>query len=369
MGLGRQGSRILELALQKGIEPVEVVDASPEAGGKAAAAHGKRIRVLEKNPLALSEAERIGFLKGYGLVLDALPSFHSYRLIRSGIRAGVKMVSVSFLAEDFMSLDGEARECGALIIPDCGGAPGFSHMMAGYSVQALGGAERVVMKVGAIPAEPRAPFFHSLTWSVEDLLEEYFRPAKCRHGGLPEAPDPFEGIAEERIQGLPLQSFLSDGARSFLVNFPGVPFMEERTLRHHGHLDFMRPFREAGLLSREPVATREGSIPPCRLLAALLEKRFSGLPPEDRFIMQVVVTGPGGRHRHEYNMPYLEKEGVFGLVNSVAVTAVESALMAIDGTVAGPGVLPLELLADKPGFDRMSKAHRDQGALVELYQE
>ncbi len=366
MGLGRQGFRILELILEKGLGPVDIVDNRDEVLCNAEKIFGGQVRRLPVNPLALPETKRIELLADYALVLDALPSTESYQLILSSIESGTDVVSVSFLEEDFMALDDLARENKVRIIPDCGGAPGFSHMMAGYSVNSLGGADRVVMKVGAIPARPEAPFYHSLTWSVEDLMEEYFRPAKCRHGGKIEAPDPFDGILEEHIQGLPLQSFLSDGARSFLTNFPDVAFMEERTLRHHGHMDFMKPFHQAGLLSRGPVETAGVKIQPYRILASLLEQKFSSLPPEDRFIMQVDVSGPGGSHRHEYNMPYQEGSGVFGLVNSVAVTAVEAAAMVLDGTVSEDGVFPLELLASRENFNRMSRAHRDQGATVEL---
>jgi saccharopine dehydrogenase-like NADP-dependent oxidoreductase len=366
MGLGRQGFRILELILERGIGPVDIFDIRPESLEKAKRYFGNQVQSLPDNPLSMTEEKRAEFLAGYTLVLDALPSFHSYRLMLSAIRAGTKMVSVSFLEEDFMALDKEARKKGALVIPDCGGAPGFSHMMAGYSAMALGGAERVVMKVGAIPVQPNPPFYHSLTWSVEDLMEEYIRPAKCRHNGVINAPDPFADIIEENIQDLPLQSFLSDGARSFLANYPDIPFMEERTLRHHGHMDFMKSFREAGFLTREPLEFADGELQPYLVLAAQLEKTFSNLAAKDRFIMQVVVSGPGGTHRHEYNMPYQEDSGVFGLVNSVAVTAAETAAMVLDGTISGHGVFPLELIAEKETFERMSRAHQEQGAMIRL---
>lgn len=366
LGLGRQGFRILELLCDRGIGPVDIFDICPETMKAAEDRFKNQVSCLSKDPLSLEMGPREEFLAGYSLVLDALPSFISYNLMLSVIRAGTRMVSVSFLEENFMSLDAEARENGALVIPDCGGAPGFSHMMAGYSVNTLESADRVVMKVGAIPAQPEPPFHHSLTWSVEDLMEEYFRPAKCRHNGRIIAPDPFDGIEEENIQGLPLQSFLSDGARSFLSNCPDVPFMEERTLRHHGHMEFMKPFRDAGFLTREPLEASGGEVSPYLVLAAMLEKTFSSLPPEDRFIMEVEVSGPEGRHLHQYNMPYNKESGVFGLVNSVAVTAAETAAMVLDGTIKNEGVFPLELLAGKDNFERMAQAHRDQGALVRL---
>ncbi len=369
MGLGRQGYRILELACERDICPVDVVDTNRTVLDMAERRFGKRVRILPGNPLDLDEQERIAFLSRYDMILDALPSFHSYGLIRSAIEAGTTVVSVSFLEEDFMALDVPARKREALVIPDCGGAPGFSHLMAGYSVRALGKADRVVMKVGAIPAEPVAPFYHSLTWSVEDLMEEYFRPARCRHEGRIETPDPFDDVVDEKIQGLPLESFISDGARSFLTTFPDVPFMEERTLRHYGHMEFMATLRSAGLLSRKPVRLSRSEIKPYRVLASVLERNFSELPPEDRFIMQVEVDGPTGSHLHDYNMPYDAQTGVFGLVNSVAVTAIETAVMVLDGTVDRKGVCPLEILANETTYNRMVQAHKQYGATISLRSE
>ena len=366
MGLGRQGYRMLELALDRDMGPIDVVDVRGIVIRETVERFQDRVRSLPGNPLAMDEKERESFLAGYDLVLDALPSFHSYGLLLSAIRAGTMVVSVSFLEEDFMSLDAEARENGTLVIPDCGGAPGFSHLMAGYSVRQLGGADEVIMKVGAIPAKPSAPFFHSLTWSVEDLMEEYFRPAKCRQNGRIEAPDPFCDVKDEQIQGLALQSFLSDGARSFLGNYPDVPFMEERTLRHYGHLEFMQTIRDAGLLTREPLEVGRHQVVPYRVLAAALERTFSSLPPEDQFIIQVEVASTAGKHVHDYNMPYGAQSAVFGLVNSVAVTAIETAAMVLDGTIKRTGVCPLELLADEEVFRRMVQAHRNQGAVVTL---
>ncbi len=65
-------------------------------------------------------------------------------------------------------------------------------------------------------------------------------------------------------------------------------------------------------------------------------------------------------------MPYQEDSGVFGLVNSVAVTAAETAAMVLDGTISGHGVFPLELIAEKETFERMSRAHQEQGAMIRL---
>ncbi|NOY22856.1 MAG: hypothetical protein GXO70_05025 [Acidobacteria bacterium] len=364
MGLGRQGFRILELLLENGFDAVTVYDRSKEVVERAQARFGNRIHVMNRSPLGENAPEVM--LSSFELLIDALPSVWSYPLLQAAAKAGIRAVSVSFLEEDFMALDNEAKAVGALIVPDCGAAPGFSHLMAGYSVRQLGGASRVVMKLGAIPKSPMPPFFHSLTWSVEDLMEEYVRPAKVRKNAHVTTEDPFESVQEEEINGLKLQSFVSDGARSFLTSYPDVPEMEERTLRWHGHLEFMATIREAGFLSREPVQMGSTAVIPIRFLAKVLEKQFGNLERDDMFIMEITVESAEGSHVHFYNMPYNSENDVFGLVNSVAVTAAETAAMIRDGVIRETGVKPLELLATKAVFTRMADAHRRHGAVVEL---
>ncbi|RLE16639.1 MAG: hypothetical protein DRJ14_08105 [Acidobacteria bacterium] len=364
MGLGRQGFRILELLLERDFDHVTVYDRSKDAVSSAEEQFGNRISVLEISPLGCNEPECA--LSSFDLLVDALPSVWSYPLLQAAAKAGIRVVSVSFLEEDFMALNAEARASGTLIVPDCGAAPGFSHLMAGYSVRKLGGASRVVMKLGAIPKSPVAPFYHSLTWSVEDLMEEYVRPAKVRRNGQIKAEGPFDSIQEETIAGLKLQSFVSDGARSFLTSYPDVQEMEERTLRWHGHMEFMAGLRDAGFLSHEPIHLGSIAVIPIRFLAKVLEKQFGNLERDDMFIMEIIVEGETCNHVHYYNMPYNPEIDVFGLVNSVAVTAAETASMIRDGVIDEKGVLPLELLATETVFTRMADAHRRHGATVEL---
>ena len=364
MGLGRQGFRILELLLENGFESVTVYDRSKEVVEQAEKQFGNRIHVLERSPLGENAPEVV--LSSFELLVDALPSVWSYPLLQGAAKAGIRAVSVSFLEEDFMTLDEDAKAAGALIVPDCGAAPGFSHLMAGYSVRQLGGASRVVMKLGAIPKSPVSPFYHNLTWSVEDLMEEYVRPAKVRKNGRLTTEDPFNGVQEETMNGLELQSFVSDGARSFLTSYPDVPEMEERTLRWHGHMEFMATIRDAGFLSHEPVHLGSIAVIPIRFLAKVLEKQFGNLEREDMFIMEIAIESARGNHVHFYNMPYNAESDVFGLVNSVAVTAAETAAMIRDGVIRETGVKPLELLATEAGFTRMADAHRRHGAVVRL---
>ncbi len=365
-GVGRQGYRILELMVMEGIKPIHVFDINNRAMTMAKSNFPDDVELVPNNPLKLTEDQLMDFLKDYSLIMDALPSTESFQLLKTAVRTGVPAVSVSFLAEDFMELNEEAKKNNSILIPDCGAAPGFSHMMAGYSAMKLADTMNVVMKLGAIPKKPQAPFYHSITWSVDDLMEEYIRQAKIMKSSEIVWVDPFETIEEEVILDIPLQSFITDGLRSFTSTFPNIPDAEERTLRHHGHLGFMRVLKEAGILAKEKVRCEGRDITPYKAVARTLERQFSNLPKDDMFIMEIMVENDREKHTHLYNMPYDTNSNTFALVNSVAVTAVEAAKMLTDGSMKKSGVLPLELLADENNFNRMAEIHRQYGALVQL---
>lgn len=342
LGIGRQGKRILELLIEKGFSDIYISDVRSEAKAKA------KVEVEGDDFFSFSDDGRIGFLKRYDYIIDALPAAFSYQLFKSAAQAGSKIVSVSFLEEDFMELDSVAKESGALIVPDCGVAPGFSHLLAGYSVNKLGGADSVVMKLGAIPKNPIPPFNHNITWSITDLLEEYVRPARVRENGVIRALDPFDDIAHEKIFDLELESFITDGARSFLTSYPDVPNVEERTLRYKGHLDFMKTFKDSGFKG----------------LARDFEERFGNLPIEDMFVMEIVATKSGKSIKHMYKIDYDYKNNVPALVNAVAITAVDTLCLIRDGRITEPGVFPLEKLATEGVYQSLVEAHKSVGAEI-----
>lgn len=365
-GVGRQGYRILELLINEGISPIYIFDINENAVKSAENEFPGEVIPIKDNPLDQNEELLINFLSRFKLIVDALPATYSYKLLKSSVKTGAGIVSVSFLEEDFMQLNDEAKKSGSILIPDCGAAPGFSHMMSGYSSLKLENTKKVIMKLGAVPKEPVAPFNHSFTWSIDDLMEEYIRPAKIKINGQPKSVNPFDTIEEENIKGIDFHSFITDGVRSFTDSYPDIPTVEERTLRHFGHLDFMRNFKDSGFLTKEIITYDGKDIVPYLFLSKILDKQFSDLPKEDMFIMHILIENEEERHVHYYQMDYDHISGTFGLVNAVAVTAVECAKFILNNQVTEAGVFPLELLATEDLFNQMVDAHRKYGAIVEL---
>lgn len=346
IGLGRQGNRILEFLIERGFEELHLCDVNHDVLKNLKGRFQDKVHIEEKDVCNANEDDRVSYFSGFDFIIDSLPSSLSWRILNSASKTKTATISVSFLEEDFMQLDHQARESGCILIPDCGVAPGFLHLLAGYSVNKLGGADKVVIKVGAIPEKPLPPFYHSITWSVADLLEEYTRPAKIRSNGEIRHINPFDDIIGEEICGMKLETFVTDGARSFLTSFPDVKNVEERTLRHPGHLAFMRG------LGRD------------EFLPEVFEKRFADLPKEDIVVMEAVVSKGSHSINHRYLLNYDHVNNVHALVNAVAITAVQALILIREGKIKKPGVFPLELLSNDEVYESLVLAHKEIGASI-----
>jgi saccharopine dehydrogenase-like NADP-dependent oxidoreductase len=91
-----------------------------------------------------------------------------------------------------------------------------------------------------VPRDSSRPYRYTVTWSVEDLLEEYVRPARIRRQGRIVEVPALSGLVRIEIPGVgELEAFYTDGLRSLLRL--DIPSMEEMTLRWPGHVDQIRP--------------------------------------------------------------------------------------------------------------------------------
>lgn len=83
-------------------------------------------------------------MNGYDLVVGALPSWLGFGAMRAAIEARRPIVDVSFSAESPLALDADARRAGVAVVPDCGLAPGLSHLLVGRAIAEHGTPDEVV---------------------------------------------------------------------------------------------------------------------------------------------------------------------------------------------------------------------------------
>ena len=271
-------------------------------------------------------------IAGYDLAVGALPSRFGFGAMEAAIDAGRPLVDVSFAAEDPLSLNDRARAAKVTIAVDCGLAPGLSHLLCGDMVGRQGAPEKLEILVGGVAQDKARPYGYVVTWSLDDLVEEYTRPARIVRDGQPVELPVLTELVHEEVDGAgTMESFLSDGLRTLIVTLPGVRDMEEKTLRWPGHVDAIRPLLASGTFLKE---FREKCVvdPPADLVALVVRARWKGGRTET-----ITMTDR-----------YDPATKLSAMARTTAFTTSVMAQLAARGGMAEKGVLPPELIARDP---------------------
>jgi lysine 6-dehydrogenase len=235
--------------------------------------------------------------RGFDLVIGAVPGKLGYAVMGAVIEAGVPMVDISFMPEDFRSWDPAARAAGIPVLADMGVSPGTTGLVAGIACTQLEQVHTIRIYVPGLPLHPVPPFQYRLVFSPDDVIEEYVRPARCRQGGRTvEYPalsqrHPIQFSMNTRT--LPeLEAFLTDGCRTLLDSLP-VSTLEEYTMRWPGTAEKMAFLRDLGLFSQEPLSLEDGtSVLPRQLFRLLSDPHMQMRDGEGEFtFFEVVAEG------------------------------------------------------------------------------
>lgn len=328
LGGGAQGRVIAaDLARHRPQDAITVADLrDPAIAGFA------NLRWQEAD-LALPAA-LVGLLAAHDLAVGALPSHLGMGAMRAAIEARRSLVDVSFCAENPLTLETEARRAGVSIVPDCGLAPGLSHLAVGRAA-AVARPDEVIIDVGGVARDPSRPYGYVVTWSLPDLEEEYRRPARIVREGRPLSVPAFSERVVEEIPGIgAMEAFLTDGLRTLIDTLPGVPSMVERTLRWPGHVAAITPLLAAGRLVEE------------------LRARCTADPPDDLVVLRVRVQSGDRTRELRLVDRYDPATRLTAMARTTALTTAACADLAADGGLAPAGVHPLERVgADARRFE------------------
>ena len=260
--------------------------------------------------------------------VGALPSRLGFGAMNAAIEAKRSLVDVSVAVENPLTLDAAARAAGITIAPDCGLAPGLSHLLVGHHAARQGTPEEVLIMVGGVAEDPTRPFGYVVSWSLDDLLEEYIRPARLIRGGLPAEVPAFSGLEHIHIDGVgEMEAFYSDGLRTLIETLPGVREMGEKTLRWPGHAEAVKPLVASGDLLDE------------------LRRHCFANPPRDLVVLDVRMRW-GDTHREVTMVDrYDAATGMTAMSRTTAFTTSVVAQLAARGGLREKGVQPLERIA------------------------
>ena len=254
----------------------------------------------------LGDAHAVARLvRGYDLVVGALPSVIGLEALRTVIESGRDVVDISFMPENALDLDPLARERGVTAVVDCGVAPGLSNMMCGAAAARLDPLESVEIYVGGLPVARHWPFDYKAGFAPWDVLEEYTRPARVVEHGRVVVKEP---LSEPELLDIPgvgtLEAFNTDGLRS-LAHTLRAPFMKEKTLRWPGHAELMRVLKDSGFFSLAPIEVGGQQVRPRDVTAALLFPMWTFEEGEaDLTVMRVRLVGreSGERVAHAWDL-------------------------------------------------------------------
>jgi saccharopine dehydrogenase-like NADP-dependent oxidoreductase len=315
LGGGRQG-RVVASDLAA-VADVTVADAAP--------VHVPGARAVQTD---LSDAQSlIRLIARHDLAVGALPARLGFAAARAAVEAGRDFVDVAFYAESAADLDADARRAGVAVIPDCGVAPGLSNLIVGR-VLARGLPDEVHIKVGGVAADPSRPYGYVVTWSPDDLLDEYTRPAWILRGGRRVEVPALSGLETVHVDGVgDLEAFFTDGLRTLLSC--GVREMTEKTLRWPGHVEQVRPLLDSGTLVQT------------------IRNRCT----EGDDLLALVVDVVRGGLRNRVTLVDRPRDGLTAMSRATAFTCAAMARWILAGGVRDKGVVPPERIgADDRAF-------------------
>lgn len=268
------------------------------------------------------------------VIVVALPGSVAHGVVEELLRAGKKVVDISFSNEDPFVLDEIAKSNGGLLIPDAGFAPGLSNLLAGV-LHKEKKYRSIEIYVAGLPQDRKPPLEYSVTWSVEGLIDEYTRPARIILGGKVTEVDPLQDVKCFSIEGMgEYEAFYSDGLRTLLDTMPETD-MFEKTLRYPGHISRIRFLRDMGFFSEDEV---EGTTP-----RKITENLFDALKTGERDVCILIVRGIGQENREFLCIDrYDDRNDVSSMSRMTGYTAAVFAEAVLSGKVDGAGVIPPE---------------------------
>ncbi|MGC8515648.1 MAG: saccharopine dehydrogenase family protein [Thermoplasmata archaeon] len=281
----------------------------------------------------LNEAADI--IKRSEAAVVALPGQVAYPYVKKLLGWGVNVIDISYSPENPFDLDRIARSAGALYIPDCGFAPGLSNMLA-YRLYRKYAADEIEIIVGGLPENPTEPFLHSVTWSVEGLIDEYTRKASVISKNSIKSVNSLDEIGSISIEGYgDFEYFTSDGLRTLLSTVK-VKNLSEKTIRVKGHLERMKFLQEMGYFSDEKVG---------RTSARKISEHIFGRFRSTGHDLCILLVRSGDASKHSLlTARGTESRTAMSLLTGIPAASVSR--LVVEGKITGQGTVPPELITE-----------------------
>jgi saccharopine dehydrogenase-like NADP-dependent oxidoreductase len=366
VGCGNIGSAAAE-DLAESMSNIEVVVADKdEARAKDVAKRIDRSNVSWIQLDATDHDELANTLKDSILTMGFLPGKLGYRLAEACIEARRNLVDVSYMPKNPLALDHKAKKAEITIIPDCGLAPGISNVLVGHAAKKLERVQTLHIMVGGLPEKNIPPLGYVITWSPENLIDEYVRKAKIIKDGKKIEVEALSGLEEVEFPKLgTLEAFYTDGLRTLPETIKNAEEMWEKTLRYPGHTEKIKLFRALGFFEEKEISIDGASTSPRKLTVKLFGQKLRKTKVKDVVALKVEACGAkkGKQTCYIYHLLeyYDEKRGITAMARTTAYPASIIAQLMLKGTIKEKGVVPPEKIGMNDEhfklFSEMLKRH------------
>jgi len=304
---------------------------------------------------ASNHTELVDTLREFDLAMGFLPGNLGYSLVNACIVAGKNLVDVSYMPENPLMLDSKSKEEGITIVPDCGLAPGISNVVVGHAISKLEKVSNIHIMVGGLPEEPVPPLGYVITWSPENLIDEYTRKTRIvRNGNIVEV-ETLSGLEEVDFPNVGvLEAFYTDGLRTLLYTVNEVDDMWEKTLRYPKHVEKIKLLKSLGLFSEEHISVDDVTVSPRRFTVKLFEQKLKKPEVEDIVAMKIQVSGIKNNKQmhHLYHLldRYDRTQKITAMARTTAYPASIVAQLILRNVINEKGIIPLERLGSNEKF-------------------
>jgi lysine 6-dehydrogenase len=288
-------------------------------------------------------------MKGHAAVMSAIPYYFNGDMARLAVEAGCHFSDLGGNTEivfEQKKLHEAARSKGLSVIPDCGLAPGMVNILAAEGIRRLDRADKVKIYVGGLPQHPEPPLNYQIVYSLEGALDYYTTPSWVLRGGKPtqvDALSELESVEFPEPVGT-LEAFHTGGGISTMpFAWEGkIATMEYKTLRYPGHVAVMRPIRELGLISNEPITVKGHKVVPRDVFIAAVHPKLFKPKGEDLVALKVEVSGTknGAPAATTFQLidRYDAERGISAMMRTTGYSLAITGRMQADGRVNEKGV-------------------------------
>ena len=345
VGCGYIGSVLAEELTQNlDFDRLTICDMEKQNLEKIANRLGEKVHPLQLDLSKYSNLLKI--IEEADLVIGLAPGRLGFSVMKACVEKQKNLVDLSYMLEDPMVFDKQAVDSGIVIIPDCGVAPGLSNILIGQASTQLDELEDVVVYVGGLPQNPRPPLNYKVTWSVEDLFEEYTRKTKIVKNYELVEVEALEGLEDIEFEGIGVfEAFFTDGVRTLHQTIKAKNIWE-KTLRYKGHVEKIKFLIKLGLLSKERLRT--APISPWEFMCKFWTERLSFFEEKDVVLMIGIITGRKGSTRLKHTFEVVdffdEKRNITAMGRTTAYTAFAVIKQLFENKIEQRGVIPPEIL-------------------------